>query len=314
VLSLKIPQNKRRFILLDGGLATELEARGSDLNHELWSALELIDHPERIRDVHLAFLRAGADCIATTTYQASFEGFARQGYSEEDARKLMHRAVDLAREARDLFLNEGREGTSIHDRPLIAGSIGPYGAFLADGSEYRGDYDATDEQLSDFHHDRLFLLADAGVDVLAFETIPSYREAKVLLNLLESRPSIQAWFSFSCRDEEHISDSTPVSECARLLADSDQVVAIGVNCVSPSLIPGLIQTLRRAAPSKPVIVYPNSGEVYDPQEKKWTGIAEPVEFGRAAIEWYNAGARMIGGCCRTTPLHISAMRSSLGTG
>ena len=253
-------------------------------------------HPERIRDVHRAFLEAGANCISTATYQASFAGFAAAGCSQVESERLLLLAVELAVEARSAYL-AGITKTDITKAdktisegiPLIAGSIGPYGAYLADGSEYRGNYSASREELLDFHRERLHVLADSGIDVLAFETIPSYEEASVLLELLESRPNRMAWFSFSCRDTQHISDGTPLGKCANLLAEHPQVWAIGINCVAPSMVVEAIAILREAAPKKRLAVYPNSGEHYDPDKKCWIGTAEPVEFGQAALEWLTQG-------------------------
>ena len=247
---------------------------------------------------------AGANCIATATYQASFAGFQAAGCTHVESERLLLLAVELAVNARTAFLAERDKS---QDTLLVAGSIGPFGAYLADGSEYRGNYAVSREDLVHFHRERLHILADLEIDVLAFETIPSFEEASVLLELLESRPSRMAWFSFSCRDAQHISDGTPLQKCADLLADHPQVWAIGVNCIAPSMVVEAIAILRAAAPQKRIAVYPNSGERYDPDKKCWIGTAEPVEFGQASLEWLEAGAHIIGGCCRTSPAHISTM-------
>lgn len=318
-------KSERPFIILDGGLATEMETRGCDLNHELWSARILIENPDIIRGVHLAYLNAGADCIATATYQASIPGFMRAGCSEQEAEALIRLAVELADDARSEYLASEFNGVEIlevspssetageplRDPPLIAASIGPYGAYLADGSEYRGDYSVSDAELRAFHEPRWRIMAESSVDVFGLETIPSLREARILLDLLEETEGAWAWFSFSCRDEEHISDGTPLVECARMLSESEQVVAVGVNCVSPRLITPLIDHIREGAPGKLVVVYPNSGESYDATRKCWTGTIDPVEFGDEAVRWFRAGASIIGGCCRTTPDHIRQIRAAL---
>ncbi len=189
---------KRPFIVLDGALATELERRGMDLNDPLWSAKCLIERPELIRAVHLDYFRAGADIATTATYQATFEAFGRRGLTREAAAQLMQGAVALAAAARDEFwaAESNRPGRL---RPLVAASIGPYGAMLADGSEYRGRYALDTQALADFHEPRLRTLAEAGADLLAFETIPCLREAMVLARLLQDFPDLTAWLSFSCR-------------------------------------------------------------------------------------------------------------------
>ena len=209
------------FVLLDGGLATELESRGHDLNHNLWSAKLLMDTPEEICQVHLDFLNAGADCIITATYQASIRGFMKEGMSRAEAEALIQTAVDMAAQARDQFLEDNDDPLRV--RPWVAASVGPYGAFLADGSEYRGDYSATDSELRSFHNSRWELLKNSDADVFAFETIPSIREAEVLLEILKATPGSYAWISFSCKDELHICDGTPISECAKLFGDCEQI-------------------------------------------------------------------------------------------
>ena len=195
------------FVVLDGGLATELEVRGHDLRDPLWSAKVLLDDPETVRAVHTAYLEAGADCIATVTYQASVPGFAARGLGRDEGLQQLRRAVALAVEARDAFWADPdhRAGRL---RPLVVASVGPYGAYLADGSEYRGDYGLSRAELMDFHGERWRVLAGAGADLMACETIPSAVEAEVLLALLEESDGNWAWISFSCRGGDRISDGS----------------------------------------------------------------------------------------------------------
>jgi homocysteine S-methyltransferase len=298
--------------ILDGGLATELEALGSDLSDELWSARLLADDPDLIRRVHLAYFEAGADCAITASYQASVQGFMARGMSEEEATGLLRLSVRLAIEARDEFWRDksNREGRL---RPLVAASIGPYGAFLADGSEYSGNYELDEQGLLDWHRQRWQILAGCGADLLACETIPSYGEMRALHHLLKETPGTLAWFSFSCRDGLHISDGTPIARCASRLSDSPQVVAIGVNCTAPRFIPGLISELRRVT-SKHILVYPNSGETYDAENQRWLGLSDASEFGTLSREWRKEGAAMIGGCCRTGPNHIRQIAARMRRG
>ena len=303
---------KQEVLLLDGGLATELENQGLVLDTALWSAQLLSTHPEAIRAVHRAYLDAGADCITTASYQASMIGFLAAGFSERKARSLLNMAVTLANEARDEYLAQSTtNGAAAGLRPLVAASIGPYGAWLANGAEYRGDYGVSNQTLRAFHEPRWALLATAGVDLLACETIPSYQEAEVLLALLQSTPNRFAWMSFSCRDGVHISDGTPIVECAALFATCDQVVAVGVNCTAPQYVTSLIEQVRTGCPGKPVVVYPNSGEVYDGATRNWVGTSDPMDCGLATDDWFDRGARLIGGCCRMGPAHIKAMRAAL---
>lgn len=299
------------IVLLDGGLATELEKRGHDLNHPLWSARLLLNRPEAIGGVHRAYLEAGADCIISASYQASLPGFMAEGLSATQARSALRRAVSLACEARDEFAAQRRRQEDSRLRPLVAASVGPFGACLADGSEYRGDYDVSSSRLLEFHEERFGILAESPADLLACETIPSAKEAEALLRLLSGTPGVRAWLSFSCRDGERISDGTPLRECAALCKDAAQIVAVGINCTAPRFVTSLVGKVRAAAPGKAVVVYPNLGERYDSKRRQWAGVARPWDFGMAAREWRSAGASLIGGCCRTGPEHIRAMRRAL---
>lgn len=301
-----------RALVLDGGLATELEKAGFDLDHPLWSARVLLDAPEAIAAVHRAYLEAGADCITTASYQASLLGFRRVGLSGGEAADLLRRSVALAREARDAFRADpaSRVGRL---PPLVAASLGPYGACLANGAEYTGAYDLDVAGLVAFHRERFLLLADAAPDLFACETIPSAAEARALLSLLPERPSARAWLSFSCRDGERISDGTPFAEVVRLVSDHPQVVAVGVNCTAPEHVESLLRIAGRET-AKPLVAYPNSGERYDPVGRAWRRASDPSDWGERGRQWRRAGARLVGGCCRTGPGHVRALRAALEGG
>jgi homocysteine S-methyltransferase len=294
------------LLVLDGALATELERRGADLTDPLWSAKCLIECPRLIKDVHRDYFRAGADVATTATYQASFETLARRGIGPDAARQLMSDAIALAAAARDEFWADETNRTD-RSRPLIAASVGPYGAMLADGSEYRGHYALDDAALADFHRPRLAVLAGAGADLLAFETIPCLREARVLAQLLQGFPDVCAWLSFSCKDGEHNCEGEPIGECAAQLQDYAQIVALGVNCTPPQYIASLLRRMRTATP-KPLVAYPNSGENYEAAAKRWSGCRAASAFGDQARIWYAEGARLIGGCCRTGPPDIRSVK------
>lgn len=294
--------------ILDGGLATQLEARGEDLGDTLWSARLLLDDPALIGQVHADYLLAGADCIIAASYQATIPGFMSRGLSEIEAKELLGFAVALAVEERDKYwsaLAKGERARRI--RPLVAASVGPYAAYRADGSEYTGKYDLGEADLVEFHRKRWFVLAESAADIMACETIPVFDEARALARLLTETPEWSAWFSFTCRDGQHIVDGTPIRECASFLSEFEQVAAIGVNCSPPHIIPSLIEELRKAT-DKLIVVYPNSGEVYDVQRHLWRGEAVPAEFGTYSREWRKLGAAAIGGCCRTTPAHVRQIR------
>jgi homocysteine S-methyltransferase len=297
------------FVLLDGALATELEYRGADLNDPLWSAKILLEAPELIRAVHEDYLAAGADILITASYQATFAGLAQRGFGREAATAIMRRSVALAREARDRFWAEpaNREGRL---RPLVAASVGPYGAFLADGSEYRGQYGLSVAELMDWHRPRLEVLLDSGADLLACETIPCPEEAEALVRLLSERPAARAWLSFSCCDERHVCQGDLFAEAVTIAEDCTQVLATGVNCTPPHFVASLLAEGSRRT-SKPLVAYPNSGEGWDAEHHCWLPGQEGKAFAAYAEEWYRAGARLIGGCCRTRPADIRELRAAL---
>jgi homocysteine S-methyltransferase len=294
-------------LVIDGALATELERRGCDLKDELWSAKVLLEQPNVIRQVHLDYFKAGADCAITASYQATVQGFAKRGLNEKEAISLIQRSVRLAVEARDEFWSDAssRVGRS---KPFVAASVGPYGAFLADGSEYRGNYGLTEKELMDFHRQRMQALIEAGPDILACETLPCLSEAQAIAKLLKEFPNTRAWVSFTARDGKHISEGQVFADCVKQLEDNPQIVAIGINCTSPHHISSLIAEARNVT-NKPILVYPNSGETYDAMKHDWN--CDPVfeSFGERAREWYEAGAMLIGGCCRTTPEDIRVIAS-----
>ncbi|MFN0099514.1 MAG: homocysteine S-methyltransferase [Gemmatimonadaceae bacterium] len=293
------------YRVLDGGLATELAARGFDLTDALWSARLLHDAPDAIEAVHLDYFEAGADVAITASYQASFEGFAERGYSRAETEQLLQRSVALARAARNSFLARHRNATRTL---LVAASVGPYGAILHDGSEYRGDYGLTEDTLATFHAPRIAALLAAAPDLLACETLPSLLEARAVVRALRDHSAARAWVTFTCRDEAHTAAGDAIAECVRFLDAEPQVVAIGVNCVAPALVAPLIREIA-AGTDKPIIVYPNSGEVWDASRRCWDGTA--ARFTAHLDEWMDAGAAWLGGCCRTTPADIRAVREAV---
>ena len=297
------------ILILDGGLATHLEARGFDLADDLWSARVLAEDPQAIRKVHADYLAAGADCISTSTYQASIPGFRKRGMSDDRAQELLRLAIRLGTEARDDFWGKpaNRPGRL---RPLVAASVGPYGAFLADGSEYTGQYAIDRSGLMEFHRRRWEILAGSEADLIACETIPSRPEAGVLLGLLRDTPARWAWMSFSCRDGTHLSDGSRLAEAAEECEAEPRIVAVGINCTSPELISPLIAEARKGT-TKPILVYPNSGERYNAGNKSWAAAPYQVNWKELSGEWARLGAAGIGGCCRVGPPQIAEIRHRL---
>jgi len=293
-------------VVLDGGLATALEAQGHVLDSSLWSARLLLDEPEAIRAVHVGYLEAGADCITTSSYQASFAGFEALGLSGRDAEAALVLSATLALEARDDFW-ERSGGSGSRLKPLVAASLGPYGAYLADGSEYDGRYGVGGAALEEFHRRRFGVLATSGVDLLACETIPSREEADVLLDLLDQAPSIWACMSFSCRDGGHLCDGSRFDEAVRACAEHERVAGIGVNCTPPRHVGSLISKAA-AVTDLPLIAYPNSGEEYDASTRTWVGSAADAEWMDGLDAARAAGASVVGGCCRIGPPMIERLR------
>ncbi|OCL06726.1 homocysteine S-methyltransferase [Glonium stellatum] len=300
-------------VILDGALATELESRGCDLSNALWSAEVLISNPSLIYQTHLDYYRAGADVAVTASYQATPLGLHKHlGLDEQRSIELIQRSVELANQARHAFSRELEERGVIPVRNLfVAGSVGPYGAFLADGAEYRGDYELPRDEMKAFHRLRIRALVDAGVDILACETLPSFSEIDALLELLRDEfPWIAAWFSCTLRDSEHISDGTHLKLVVEKLDTSDQVAALGINCVPEADVLGALHTLRKLT-EKPLVVYPNSGEQWDAKSRNWIGErAQGSHLTEAVKQWHEAGASLIGGCCRTNPQDIKVVKDT----
>lgn len=255
--------------------------------------------------MHLDYYRAGAQVAITASYQATPAGFAARGLDEAQSRALIGKSVELARKAREAYLAENPHAGTL----LVAGSVGPYGAYLADGSEYRGDYVRSAGEFTAFHRPRVEALLDAGADLLACETLPSFTEIKALAALLAEYPRARAWFSFTLRDSEHLSDGTPLREVVSALANSPQIVALGINCIALENTTAALKHLQSLT-SLPLVVYPNSGEHYDAVTKTWHHHGGACETLAGYLpQWLEAGAKLIGGCCRTTPKDIAELNA-----
>ena len=292
-------------LLLDGGLSNQLESQGCNLNHQLWTANIILTAPEEIVKAHLAYLNAGAQCIITSSYQLSFPGLKALDINKDVAKELILKSVELARKAIDHFM-------ALHpkaNRPLIAASIGPFGAFLTDGSEYHGNYELSDQELFDYHQDKIRLLDSSPADFLACETIPGFQEARILKEIVKQCKK-KSWISFSCKDEQHINEGTPIDNCVKLMNENDSIFAIGINCTHPKYISGLIKNIKSVAKNKRIVVYPNHGEVYDAETKTWSKPTEECFSPQIVKEWISLGADIIGGCCRVGPNEIAEIASS----
>ncbi|MEW2060331.1 homocysteine S-methyltransferase [Streptomyces sp. NPDC007002] len=278
-------------VLLDGGLSNQLEAQGCDLSDALWSARLLADAPEQVEAAHLAYLRAGARVLITASYQATFEGFGRYGLDRAGTEGLLARSVKLARSAADAArrAGPGRE-------TWVAASVGPYGAMLADGSEYRGRYGLSVRELERFHRPRVAALAAAGPDVLALETVPDLEEAEAMVRVAEET-GLPYWLSYSVAGGRTRAGQ-PLEEAFAVAAGRESVLAVGVNCCDPDEVREAVEQAV-AVTGRPAVVYPNSGEGWDAGAREWTGRGT-FDPGRVR-SWTRAGARLVGGCCRVGP-------------
>lgn len=298
--------------VLDGGLATELERAGCDLSGALWSGEVLRWQPKKVLAVHRSYLEAGADCLLTSSYQVSAKGFREIGLKAEEAREAIRQSVTLAEQARREYqaseIGSGRGPRRI----WIAGSLGAYGAALHNGAEFHGRYDIGRAGLAAFHADRVEAMTGTNADFLAFETVPLLEEAEAILDALTRFPTLAAYISFSCRDDGHTGHGEAIEDCARLLDAHPQIIAMGVNCTAPRHILPLIRRIRDVS-SKRIAVYPNSGETWAAETRSWAGSSDPAQFGALAHAWREAGADWIGGCCRTGPRHIRAIKEAMST-
>lgn len=292
-------------LVVDGASGSELESKGHDINDALWSAQLLMEKPEAILALHHEYLQAGADCITTVSYQATVQGFMKRGLSENQSNSLLQLSVQLALQARDEFWADDTNRVG-RVKPIVAASIGPYGAYLADGSEYRGDYGLDEMALIDFHHKRMATIIAAKPDIIACETVPCLIEAKALVTVLKSFPETSAWICFSAKDAIHTNNGETLRSCAQYLDKQTQVAAIGINCTAPQYAASLIQEIK-AVTHKAIIVYPNGGGSYDAVTKTWSTDTKPDSYSEMAKHWYETGATMIGGCCQTRPSDIAGI-------
>lgn len=293
-----IEQIQNKGLVLDGAMSDELERQGVDTNNPLWTATALVDQLNKVYRAHWDYFEAGADLVITDTYQANVQAYQKAGYSTKEAQTFIRNAVKIAKKARDDF----EDATSKHN--YVAGTIGSYGAYLADGNEYRGDYKLSDKEYLEFHLPRLKLILEEKPDLIAIETQPKLDEPITLLKWLDKNsPDIPVYVSFTLRNADHISDGTLISQAANAISQYKQVIGIGINCVKPDLVTSALRNFAQNC-DLPLVVYPNLGATYDPKIKKWRKFNKKYDFTQLTDEWYKAGARLIGGCCTTGPKQI----------
>ncbi|GGO99307.1 homocysteine S-methyltransferase [Actinomyces gaoshouyii] len=291
-------------LVLDGAMGTELDARGIPTAQELWSALALVTAPEAVAAVHESYLRAGARVITTNSYQAALPALMRSGLSEPEARGAIASSARIALETAERFSQERPDRAA-----LVAGSLGPYGAYLADGSEYTGAYALQAPDFEAVHIPRIEALAGEGIRLFAVETQPRLDEAQWIVRQLgRIAPGSECWVSFQTEDDgERLADGTPLAEVGAWADVEPGVAAVGINCVAPSAVTPALGVLGSVT-AKPLVAYPNSGDIYHPSTKTWTSAAPDQRFTAQAPDWGEAGARLIGGCCRTTPADTAVLR------
>lgn len=283
---------RQRPVVIDGGLSTALGLLGHDLAHPLWTARLLADRPEAIVEAHRLFVEAGAELVISASYQASIDGFLAAGATTAAAAKLLGLSTALARSA----------GVP------VAASIGPYGASLADGSEYRGAYPLSVPRLTRWHEARFDLLVESAPDLLAVETIPCVDEVLALRPLLVSSP-IEAWVSFTCISGGRLASGEDLAAAVEVVADLRPVVAVGVNCTHPSDVTAALARIREVC-DLPLVAYPNAGGVWDAGAAGWVG--ERVEWIGMVTDWLELGARIVGGCCGCGPDDVRRLRALVG--
>lgn len=288
--------NQKQILISDGGMGTELEKLGVISDSGLWSSDALLHHPDAVYDIHRAYLEAGADIITTATYQAN-PLFLKKRLSISTDKPLITKAVEIARRAKSDF---GRDHPKAQI-PLIAGSVGPYGAYLNDGSEYTGNYHLSKNEFKAFHLPHLRLLKQAGVDFFAFETVPNFTEVQALVELLRDNfKGVSAWVSFSVNHAFDLCDGTNLEQAISYLNQVPQISAVGVNCTDIENIAPILDRIKPLC-QKPIVVYPNNGDDYDSSLGKWVSSSNKPKFTDITSNWIDKGAQIIGGCCRTTP-------------
>lgn len=290
-------------LVLDGSMSYELEKQGVDTANKLWTATALVNNLQAVYNTHFEYFKAGAQLTITDTYQANVQAFMAAGYSAKEAQEFIAAGVQTAKKARDDY----EQKTGVHN--YVAGTVGPYGAYLADGNEYRGDYDLTEKEYLDFHLPRLKVLLANQPDCIAIETQPKLTEVIALLDYLTANAAdVPAYVSFTLHDDQTISDGTSLREAVAKVSSYRQVFAVGVNCVKPQIVTPAIEEIKRYT-NKAIVVYPNLGASYNPVAKQWEKFDQDFNFTDLAREWYQHGAHLIGGCCTTGPQQIKEIKA-----
>lgn len=302
-----VNQARNFGLILDGAMSTALEKQGVNTNNDLWTAVALENDLDKVYKVHMNYFKSGAQMTITNTYQANVQAFKKHGYNDEHTKKLITDAVQIAKKARDDYQAQ----TGKHN--WVAASVGPYGAYLSDGDEFRGDYSLTPKEYLAFHLPRLKILLENKPDCLAIETQPKLDEVIAILEWLkEYANQIPVYVTFTLHDTTKISDGTPLKKVMQKLNEYEQVFAVGANCFKPFLATTAIDRMRMFT-QKIIIVYPNLGGVYDEFERNWIPFNADLDFTKLSKEWYKHGAHIIGGCCSTGTKQIQQIATFFQT-
>jgi len=290
---------KKEIKLLDGSLSYPLEKQGYNLNKKLWTGDALINDPNVIKKIHKDYLVAGVDFISTSTYQISYRVLKEMGYNLNEIKDIFKRSVDLVQDA--------IEETKIKRKVKIVGSYGPFGASLSDGSEYTGKYKTSDEIIMSYHIDNMNIIKELDIDIVLYETIPCLREIEILSKVVEEYKK-EVWISFTCNKDLEFRDGTSIMKACKILSSIENISTIGINCFSPLLAEKAIKKLKKNS-NKKILIYPNSGEIYNNKDKNWYG---EKYFDNSMIKkWLALSPDIIGGCCRVGFEDIQNMRKEI---
>ncbi len=285
--------------LLDGSMSFPMEQLGYNLKNKLWTGMALINDPNIIKDIHKGYIKAGADYISTSTYQISFGRLKNMGYQSVEIKKIFQKSVDLVKEA----ILESKSKREIK----IVGSFGPYASFDPKASEYVGEYISTDDEIMNFHHNNIRIIEETDLDIILYETIPCLREFKILSEIL-SNTKKEIWISVTCNENIEFRDGSSFKEACEIISGIEKITTLGINCFSPLLVNKAIRKLKKYS-NKKALIYPNSGEVYNQEDKFWSG---KNEFNDVMIKnWLSLSPDIIGGCCRVGYDNIKKMREEI---
>jgi homocysteine S-methyltransferase len=285
--------------LLDGSMSFPMEHLGYNLKNKLWTGMALISDPDIIKNIHKDYINAGADYISTSTYQVSYDRLKNMGYQSSEIKKVFQKSVDLVKEA----IKESGSKKEIK----IVGSFGPFASYDPNASEYVGKYNSTDDEIKNFHLNNINIIEETDLDIILYETIPCLREIKVLSKVL-SQTNKEIWISITCNENIEFRDGSSFKEACKIISQIEQITTLGINCFSPLLVEKALKELKKYS-NKKTLVYPNSGEQYNPKVKYWSG---KNEFNNLMIKnWLSLSPDIIGGCCRVGYDNIKKMREEI---